>query len=77
MDTVVQGRGYTSMIYAVSYYNSTKPRFKAEAEAAVKFRDDVWEKCIEVLSAVEAGEREIPSVEELIAELPLIEWPVV
>ena len=28
----------------------------------------------DILDAVEAGEREIPTVEELIAELPTIDW---
>ena len=37
----------------------------------------MWAKGYEILDAVIAGERPIPTREELLAELPSFEWPEV
>ena len=66
---------YSSAQSCVSYINSTKPAWKAEAEAFVAWRDDVWEVAFAELAKVMAGERDQPSIEALIAELPKIAWP--
>lgn len=66
--------GYDSAYTCLSYLQSTDPKWKAEAEAFNVWRDAVWNKCHEVLNAVEAGTRTAPSVDELLEELPKIEW---
>jgi len=67
---------YSSAQSCVSYINSTKPAWKAEAEAFVAWRDDIWEYAFAELAKVQAGERDEPTIEAFIAELPAITWPV-
>jgi len=35
-------KGYDSIVSACSYYTSTVPRFKAEADRAIVVRDTLW-----------------------------------
>lgn len=74
MDKTAQTRNYDNIFTACSYANSTDPKFKAEGEACVAWRDAVWNTCYAILAAVQAGQRHIPSVDDLIAELPALEW---
>ena len=76
LDETAHGRGYDNMLSLCSYSASTNPRFRGDADLAVPWRDAVWEKGYEILDAVVAGERQIPTREELLAELPQFEWPV-
>lgn len=74
MDKTAQTRGYDNIHTACSYANSTDHIFAAEGQACLAWRDKVWRKCYDILAEVKAGAREIPTVEELIAELPVLEW---
>ena len=74
MDSVVQTRNYKSIHTAASYVNSTNEKFAKEGAACNKWRDDVWAKCYAILAEVKAGTRGIPTLEEVIAELPVLEW---
>ena len=74
MDSVVQTRNYKNIHTAASYVNSTNEKFAKEGAACNKWRDDVWDKCYAILGEVKAGERPIPTSEEVIAELPVLEW---
>lgn len=60
-----------------AYAHSTNPTFKAEALYYIELQDRTWEKCYEILNAVLAGSRPIPTQEELFAELPVssAQWP--
>lgn len=75
LDAEAQTRSYDSAQSAASYASSTNTVWKAEAEAVIAWRDAVWVYAYAELAKVQAGERERPSVEELIAELPDIVWP--
>lgn len=74
MDKTVQQRGYDNILTACSYVNSTDHIFAAEGLACVQWRDAVWRKCYDMLAEVKAGTRAIPTAEEVIAELPVLEW---
>ena len=74
MDKTVRERGYDNIAKCVTYAGDEDPIFNREGTAAKKWRSKVYRKCYSILAEVEAGEREIPTVEELIAELPVIEW---
>ena len=74
MDSVVQTRNYKNIHTAASYVNSTNEKFAKEGAACNKWRDDVWDKCYAVLDEVKAGKRAIPTLEEVIAELPVLVW---
>lgn len=77
MDKTAQERRYDDIFTAVSYVNSSDPVFAAEASALLLWRDQVWRLCYTMLDEVKAGVRPIPSVTELLAELPKFEWPEV
>lgn len=42
LDTFAAEKGYDNIVSACSYYTSTVPRFKAEADRAIVVRDTLW-----------------------------------
>ena len=74
MDSIVQKRNYDSIGTACTYKDSTDPTFKAEGTACVAWRDKVWRYCYDVMNAVKRGERALPQLDELLAEVPVLEW---
>ena len=75
MDGIVQERGYDSVHTCVgTYLNSPVERFRLEAEAVKDWVSYVWQECYIILDAVLSGERALPTYDELISELPKLEW---
>ena len=75
MDNIVQERNYDNVHTCVgTYLYSPVEKFRLEAEAVRDWVSYVWAKCYEILAQVEAGERDIPTLEEVIAELPVLVW---
>ncbi|GEM_PF-1192227 len=77
IDAKASERQYDGGTTLASYVNSTKPEWASEANAFVAWRDEVWAYALDELDKVQAGEREQPSVEAFISELPVFEWPIV
>lgn len=75
IDATVAQREYNSIDSMPKYLPSTNARYAAEAAAAVAWCTAVWEKVEEIQNEVQSGQRPIPSVTEVIAELPVIQWP--
>lgn len=75
MDAVAGTRGYDSIMSACTYATSSVAQFAAEGQAAVYWRDSVWSYCYGVLGAVQAGTRAVPTIPDLLAELPAMSWP--
>ena len=77
LDAFAQTRGYDGIMSACSYSNSTDAQFKLEADCCIQLRDTTWRMGYAILAEVKAGNRSVPSVEELIAELPVgsAKWP--
>lgn len=75
LDDFAKTRNYTNILSAATYATSTVPKFKSEGQYAVDVRDATWAKCYEVLAEVEAGSRPMPTLDELLAELPVLTWP--
>lgn len=75
MDSKVQERNYDNVHTCVgTYLYSPIEKFRLEAEAVRDWVSYVWAKCYEILAQVEAGERDIPTLEEVISELPILVW---
>jgi hypothetical protein len=74
LDATAQSRGYTDTYTCLSYKDSTDETWHREAWAFNSWRDAVWHRCHEILNAFMAGEIEQPTVEEVIALLPEIDW---
>lgn len=73
LDTTAQKLGYDSCLSVCSYVDTGVTKFDEEGDAFRKWRSAVWAKGYEIVAAVQAGTREIPTEEELFAELPKIE----
>lgn len=75
IDATAQQRGYDSGVTCASYVGSTNLQWSGEASAFISWRDSVWAHAYAELAKVQAGEREQPSVAEIIDELPAMSWP--
>lgn len=74
LDATAQSRGYDDTYTCLSYLNSTDEVWRTEANIFNAWRDSVWRRCHEILNAFMAGEIPQPTIEEVIAMLPAIEW---
>ena len=75
LDKKAQERGYDSILSLCTYATSPTAKFSKEGQAGVSWRDEVWAKGYTILDDVESGARAIPTVDELLAELPDFVWP--
>jgi len=76
LDTFARTRGYDGILSAATYASSTNAQFATEGQYAVNARDLTWAKCYEILGAVQSGTRPMPTLAEIEAELPVLEWPL-
>ena len=74
LDQTAQSRDYDNTYTCLSYLNSTNETWKTESNIFNAWRDQVWEKCHEILNKVLNGEITQPTIDELIIQLPKIEW---
>ncbi len=70
LDQAAADCGYDGILSACSYDGDADPVFAAEAASFKAWRSVVWRYCYGVLDAVQSGARGVPSVAELLAELP-------
>lgn len=70
LDKAVQALNYDNGFACASYATSSNPKFRAEAQSYVKWRDEVWARCYALLDDYQAGKIEMPTVNEVIAMLP-------
>jgi hypothetical protein len=75
LDAKPRERRYDGILSATTYATSTLPKFKAEGQACVEWRDAVWARCYELMADVESGKLARPSVDELLTMLPNLVWP--
>lgn len=63
--------GYDDIKTAVTYAEEPSvPRFQSEGQAFRAWRSACWDYCYTLLAAVKARQRELPGVDQLVAELP-------
>lgn len=75
IDAVARTRGYRNADRLASYVGGTVAQWAAEAAEFVSWRDSVWLYAYAEMTKVLNGQRAQPSIDELIAELPVIAWP--
>lgn len=74
LDGTAQAFGYDGILSAVSYADeSTVPTFQEDGMKFRAWRSLVWATCYEIMQSVERLERDIPTMEQLISELPLLD----
>jgi len=74
LDAKARERQYDNGHTLASYVTSTNATWAAEAQAFVAWRDAVWTYALAELDRVQGKEREVPTVDAFIAELPSLEW---
>jgi len=76
IDETAVSLGYDSVYTACTYADEPSvPKFQKEGKALRKWRSLVWATCWQVMADVQAGNRAIPTPEQLIAELPAFSIP--
>lgn len=75
INSVARERDYDNAMSIATYVNSTNTDWKAEADAFVAWRDDVWSYAIEQLDLFKSGSRDLVTPDEFINDLPAISWP--
>ncbi|WP_236771170.1 hypothetical protein [Agrobacterium tumefaciens] len=76
VDSTARERQFRDGVTLASYIGSTKSKWAAEAQAFVAWRDNVWFYAYGELAKVQAGQRPQPTVEQFLAEIAPIAWPV-
>lgn len=74
LDSKAKEKMYDSALSIATYAISSDEIFKAEADAFVVWRDRCWRKCYDILAQFQSGEIEMPSVENVIEQLPTFDW---
>ena len=77
LDTFARTRGYDGIMSAATYATSSMSQFRAEGQYAVEARDITWAKSNQILDDVMSGKRPMPTIDEVLAELPPLAWPEV
>ena len=74
LDEKAREYDYDDIVSACSYAGYDNP-YQAEGQAFLQWRGSVWQYCYDQLGEIEAGNRDEPTVEEFIAELPEYQPP--
>lgn len=75
VDATAKARGYADGVGLAGYSTSTIPTWAAEAASFIGWRDAVWIYAYTELGKVHGGQRTQPTIDGLIAELPVVVWP--
>ncbi|AYM06238.1 hypothetical protein [Agrobacterium tumefaciens] len=76
VDSTARERQFRDGVTLASYTASTKPKWAAEAQAFVAWRDNVWFYAYGELAKVQAGQRPQPTVDQFLGEIAPIAWPL-
>jgi len=74
IDNFAHTRDYDNAIYCISYKNSIVPRFRNEARRMMVYRDLCWAIATDFNLKYKNGERERPTLEEIMNALPKLSW---
>jgi hypothetical protein len=75
VDAVAQAKNYDNAWSLAGYVSSTIPEWAEQAQVFVAWRDQVWSFALAEFAEIQAGTKPVPTIAELVASLPEIEWP--
>ena len=70
IDATAKAKGYADGSALAVYSESTIPAWALEAKTFIAWRDQVWVHAYTELAKVQAGQRDQPTIEAILAELP-------
>jgi hypothetical protein len=70
LDDAARLKGYDNITNACSYAGAPNP-FQAEAQSFITWRGNVWAYCYAELAKVQNGTIPLPTIAQIIAELPV------
>ena len=74
IDNFAHTRDYDNAVYCISYKDSIIPRFKNEAKRMMIYRDLCWAIATNFNLKYKNGERDRPTLEEIMTALPVLSW---
>lgn len=75
LDSVVQAKGYDNIVSCASYASSSDDTFRAEAQAAIAWRDAVYRRGYEILADIPDGVTTPDDVMALLPQPTEFGWP--
>lgn len=72
LDGAAQAFSYDGILSMSSYAGDSHPKFGREGDAAKTWRTACWDKCYAIMLAVESGNRQMPTADELLSEMPAL-----
>lgn len=75
LSATARQKKYDNQYSIATYTGSANATWKAEADAFVAWRDNVWTYAIAQLELFQNNEREVVSEQDFINELPAMVWP--
>lgn len=71
LDTAAQSWGYDNVVSAISYLESASPKFRAEAQAMLGWRDQIWSWAETLEMDVQKGIKTLPAtMGDFLAQMP-------
>lgn len=74
LDAFAMSRGYDSGATCASYKGDPNPQWDSEANSYIAKRSQTWTKFYAIQDAVKSGTIEMPKLDELLLELPVLSW---
>lgn len=74
LDSKAKEKLYDDAFAICSYANSTDETFHSEANQFIAWRDHCWRKCYEILGLFQNGDIPMPTVGEVLRQLPTLDW---
>lgn len=74
LDDFAKTRGYDGCLSCCTYADSEIAKFAAEGQYMRLARDQHWNIGYQIITDVQAGDREVPTLEQLFIELGPLEW---
>jgi len=75
LDSTAKSRNYYDAASCISYATSSNLIWQSEAKCFIAWRDNVWNTAYTIYTTLSGNDEPMPTVEEVIAELPAIVWP--
>jgi hypothetical protein len=72
LDVGARALGYDDIKTAITYRGDPNPKFAAEAEGLFQWRSAVWTQAYALLSDVQSGAAQFPTIDEALAMMPAL-----